>query len=182
MLDALRRAVLGLTRGTIHTFNDKLKLQTVDLRGFANELLTGIENFAHSFGHYAVPMPPDQQTKAAELIIGFIGGNRSHPVILAHIDRRTRPTNGENGQTGTYHPSKAMAMFRDAGFTHDAGPAKKPHQVIVGETSVSAADGSHLTKVGQTAVLKEDGKITTATATKIFTGVVHLGAGGSLFS
>ena len=181
-LDGLRRAGLNLARGIIHAFSDSPKLQTIDFRGYQNELLTGVENFSATFGHYSVPMPPDQQTKAAEVIMAFMDGNRSHPVILGHIDRRYRPVNGENGQVGQYHPSKAMAMFRDAAFTHDAGPAKKPHQVLVGSTNVSAADGSHMTKVGSTTVLKEDGKVTTDTATKIFTGVVHLGAGGSLTS
>ena len=179
-LDGLRRAGLNLARGIVHAFNDKPKLQTVDFRGYQNELPTTVENFAHPFGHYGVPVPPDQQTKAAEVIMAFLDGNRSHPVILAHIDRRSRPTNGEDGQTGSYHPNKAMAMFRRKAFTHDGGQNKVPHQVVVGSTSVQAADGSHTTKVNSTTVLKEDGKITTDTATKIFTGTVHLGAGGSL--
>ena len=152
----------------------------MDFRGLQNELLTGVENFAHAFGHYAVPVPPDKTSKAAELIMGFLGGNRSHPVVLAHIDRRFRPTKGEDGQIGHYHFKRATAMFRKAGFAHDAGPDKKPHSVSVGQTAVQAADGSHLTKVGATAVLKEADKITTQTQTKVFTGAVHLGADGSL--
>ena len=180
MLDGLRRAGLSLARGIVHAFSDTPKLQTVDFRGFQNELITTAENFAHAFGHYAVPVPPDEQSKAAEVIMAFLDGNRSHPVILGHIDRRYRPTKGENGQVGHYHFQGAVAMFRQAGFAHNAGPNKKPHRVIVGDTSVNAADGAHTTKVGSTTVVKEDGKITTDTQTKVFTGVVHLGAGGSL--
>lgn len=178
--DPLRRAGLNLARGIIHAFSDKPKLQTHDVRGYQNELLTGLENFSSPFGHYVVPVPPDQQTKAAETIFGFLNGNRSHGVVLAHIDRRYRPTNGENGQTGHYHYQGASGMFRSAGFTHDAGPQKKPHAVVVGSTSVNAADGAHTTKVGGTTVLKQASGITTDTPTKIFTQVVHLGAGGSL--
>ena len=180
MFDGLRRAGLNLARGVIHTFSDTPKLQTIDFRGLQNELITAAENFAHPFGHYAVPVPPDQQTKAAEVIMAFIDGNRSHPVIIGHIDRRSRPTKGENGQIGHYHYQQATAMFRQAGFAHNAGPNKKPHSIIVGATSVNAADGAHTTKVGGTTVVKEDGKITTDTATKLFTGAVHLGADGSL--
>ena len=180
MLDGLRRAGLNLARGVIHAFSDSPKLQTIDFRGLQNELITTAENFAHPFGHYAVPVPPDQRTKAAEVIMAFLDGNRSHPVIIGHIDRRSRPTKGENGQVGHYHPAGASTMFRQAGCSHNAGPNKKPHSIIVGDTSVNAADGAHTTKVGSTTVLKEDGKVTTDTTTKIFTGVVHLGAGGSL--
>ena len=36
-----------------------------------------------------------------------------------------------------------------------------------------------MTKVGGTTVLKEDGRVTTDTKTKIFTGAVHIAAGGS---
>ena len=130
MLDGLRRAGLNLARGVIHQFSDSPKLQTVDFRGFQNELITAAENFAHAFGHYAVPVPPDEQTKAAEVIMAFLNGDRSHPVIIAHIDRRYRPTKGENGQVGHYHFQGATGMFRQAGFAHNAGPNKKPHAVI----------------------------------------------------
>ena len=164
MFDALRRAGLNLARGIVHTFDDSPKLQTIDFRGLQNELIPGAENFAHPFGHYAVPVPPDEQTKAAEVIMGFIDGNRSHPAILGHIDRRYRPTGGEQGQIGHYHYQGASHNYTSAGYTYSSGPNKKPHLTVVGSTKVK----------------KSDGQIVTDTGTKLFTNVVHLGAGGSL--
>lgn len=179
-MEALRRAYLGFTRGSLVQATDKPKMQTVDARLFHNELIAGIERF-QPYGHSAVPLPPDQTgSKAAEVIVAFVNGNRAHPICLGVDDRRYRPTGGEAGQVGHYHYRGATATFRMSGFAHDAGPDKKPHLVNVGATSVNAADGAHTTKVGSTTVVKEDGKITTDTATKLFTGVVHLGAGGSL--
>ena len=145
MPDGLRRAGLNLARVTIHASNDEPKLQNVDVRSLQQELPTTVENFALPFGPYAVPVKPDKQTKTAEGLLGFLFGNRSIPALLAMIDRRFRPTKGEDGQVGSYHPSKAMAMFRKNAFTHDAGPEKKPHQFVVGKTSGKSADGSHTT-------------------------------------
>ena len=178
--DALHRAYLGFTRGIVAKANDQPKMQTLDIRGNQNELITGVERFQH-YGHSSVPLAPDQTGgKAAEAIVAFINGNRSNGIVLGVDDRRYRPTGGEPGQNGHYHYRGATATFRMAGFSHVAGPDKKPHLVSVGATSVTSADGAHTTKVGGTTVLKEDGKITTDTTTKIFTNAVHLEAGGSL--
>lgn len=179
-MEALRRAYLGFTRGTLVKATDKPKMQTNDVRLLHGELIPGVERF-QPYGHSTVPMPPDQDgKKAAEVVLAFVHGNRAHPICLGVEDRRYRPTGGEDGQVGHYHFRGATATFRQGGFSHDAGPDKQPHLVNVGKTSVTSADGAHTTKVGSTTVLKEDGKVTTDTKTKIFTGVVHLGAGGSL--
>ena len=179
-MEALRRAYLGFTRGSLVKATDKSKMQTVDVRLYHDELIPGIERF-QPYGHSAVPLPPDQNgSKAAEAVVVFINGNRAHPICIGVDDRRYRPTGGEDGQVGHYHYKGATGTFRMSGFAHDAGPDKKPHLVNVGATSVTSADGAHTTKVGSTTVLKEDGKVTTDTQTKIFTGAVHLAAGGSL--
>ena len=161
ILDALRRASLGVSRGTVHASDDTPKLQTIDFRGDHEELLSKVENFAYPYGFNAVPVPPDEQSKTAEVIMGFLKGARSLPVILGLIDRRSRPTGGEAGQVQHYHYRGAKGTFTVAGFTHDAGPDNGTHKVIVGGSTVS----------------HDDQQIVTDTPKKLFTGVVHLGAG-----
>ena len=155
--DALRRAGLGLARGTIHMVNDKPKLQTIDIRGYDNELITGVENFAQPYGFKSVPLPPGD--KAAEVVVGFINGNRSHPVILGHIDRRTAPTGWMPGDSGFWHHAGATARFTDKGFVKDAGSNKQPDTTTVGNATLTIADGKITATVAGTTIIVTDGKI-----------------------
>lgn len=147
-LDAARRGYLGITRGVIVASDDTKLMQTVDVRGMHGELLQGVERF-QQYGFSSVPVAPDQNgAKGAEPLIGFINGNRSHPVVLAEGDRRSRPKNGEAGQSGIWHYQGAGLKFTQAGFSHDAGPNKKPSTFTVGQSVVTIADGKITCQVG----------------------------------
>lgn len=148
--DAGQRAYLGIARGTISGSDDSKLMQTVDARLLHNELLTGIER-PQSYGFNSVPVDPDQDgKKAAEVIVGFVNGNRSHPVVLAEGDRRSRPTGWQKGESGLWHYQGASAKLTATGWKHDAGPNKQPHTVTVGNAVVTIADGKITCQVGGT--------------------------------
>lgn len=158
-LDAARRAYLGIVRGTVHAANDKPKMQTMDARLLHNELLTGIERPQH-YGFSSVPPPPDPSGgKAGEVFVGFVNGNRSHPIVLATDDRRYRPINGESGQTGLWHYKGHGLKLVGTGFVYDAGPQKQPHTTTVGNASVTIADGKITATVDKLTIVLTADKI-----------------------
>ena len=124
-------------------------MQTLDARLLHNELLTGIEHFQPGYGLNSVPMPPEQgSTKAAEVIVGFINGNRSHPIVIRIDDRRYRPKNWNPGDVGLYHYQGATAKLTTVGWSYDAGDQKKPHTTTIGNAVVTVADGKIMGQVG----------------------------------
>ena len=156
-LDAARRGYLGIVRGTIEKVDDSQKMQTVDARLLHNEMLTGIER-PQNYGFSSVPVGP-QGTQAAELMVGFLHGNRSHPMVLGVDDRRTRPTGWKEGESGLWHYKGATAKFTDDGFVHDQGSDKKPLVVMVGNLTVTWADGKAMIDVGGTQVIVQAGRV-----------------------
>lgn len=158
-LDAARRAYLGLVRGTVHQTDDSHLWQTIDARLLHGELLTGIEHVQH-YGYSYVPLPPDPDgKKAAELVVGFLNGNRSHPIVLGVNDRRYRPKNWKPGEAGLWHYKGATAKHTDTGWVYDAGSGKQPHTTTVGNATVTVADGKITLQVNNTKVIVKDGKI-----------------------
>ena len=128
--------------------DDSHMIQTVDARGFHDEYFTGIERF-QQYGFNSVPVDPDQNgAKAAELVIGFVNGNRSHPVVIADGDARTRPKNWQQGDSGIWHYQGASAKFTQSGWVHDQGPKKQPYTITVGNAVVTIADGKITCQVG----------------------------------
>ena len=85
--------------GVLMAVDDSQKMQRVDARGINGEYFTNIER-PQTYGFTSVPKPPDQNgASAAEVVIGFRGGNRSHPFIQATDDRRYRPKNLQPGES-----------------------------------------------------------------------------------
>ena len=146
-LDAARRAYLGLVRGTVNASDDSPMMQTVDARLMHNELLTGIERF-QPYGMSSVPRPPDSGGKAAEVIVGFLHGNRGHPIVLGVDDRRYRPKNWMPGDVGNYHYSGATAKFADAGWAYNGGTTKLSASWTIGNLTVTWTDGKALIQIG----------------------------------
>lgn len=146
-LDASRRSYGGVIRGTIKTSDDSLLMQTVDIRAKHGELITGVER-PQLYGFNSIPVDEDQDGKAADVMIGFVNGDRSHPTILAEGDRRSRPKNGEKGESGLYHYLGAALRFLKDGTFFNAGSAKKPFQITVGNAVVTIADGKITLQVG----------------------------------
>lgn len=90
-----------ISRAIINIVKDSEGIQIVQIGGYANEVLDGIERFGN-FGFTAVPKKPDG-TGTAEGIVVFPGGNRSHGIVIALEDRRFRPTDTEEGESVVYN-------------------------------------------------------------------------------
>lgn len=95
------RIRLLCSRGTISLVDDDRRAQEVQLRLLASEVKDEVESFAH----YGFGSNPPLGTEA---IVLCLGGNRDHPIVVATVDRKTRPRGllaGEvhlyNGLTGT---------------------------------------------------------------------------------
>jgi phage gp45-like len=89
--DAARRAFISISRGTIVKADDTKRWQEVEVRGELGERYKNVEH-VHPYGFSATPKPPadDKTHEAAEAIIVFPDGSRSHPIVLAVGDRRYR--------------------------------------------------------------------------------------------
>jgi phage baseplate assembly protein V len=155
-IDSHRRAYLSVQRGVVEKVNDKTKMQSVDVRVTQEELLTAVEHF-QPYGHVAVPIKPGP--KAAEAVIAFINGNRSHPVAIVVDDRRYRPTNWNAGEVGQYHYKGQYHKFTDTGWEYNAGNNKQPVTWTVGNSTFTIADGKITANVNGTKIVVTDGKI-----------------------
>ena len=182
-LDASHRSYLGLSRGVVTASADSYPVQTVQVRLMANELLTA-ERYT-AYGFHSVPPPADSNgANGAEVVVAFMHGNRSDPIVVADIDRRTKPKNWKPGDSGHWHYQGASHKLTTTGFAYDAGPMKQPHAVTVGNCTVTWADGTATIKVGDKSTFTVTASQITGTVNKtsitISDGRIDLGgAGGS---
>jgi phage baseplate assembly protein V len=94
-LAAMKRRLDGMfARGTITTVHDQ-KLQHLDARLLIGETPTRLEHFQH-YGYTARPLA------GAEVIAGFLGGNRDHGFVLGFDDRRYRLKGLADGEVALY--------------------------------------------------------------------------------
>lgn len=84
-----------LARGTVVLVDAAKKLQGLQVRLTAGELKDGAEHF-EPYGLTSNPLP------GAEVLAAFIGGDRSHAVVLVAADRRYRIQGLAPGEVAIY--------------------------------------------------------------------------------
>jgi phage baseplate assembly protein V len=84
-----------LARGTVVLVDAAKKLQGLQVRLTAGELKDGAEHF-EPYGFTSNPLA------GAEVLAAFIGGDRSHAVVLVAADRRYRIQALEAGEVAIY--------------------------------------------------------------------------------
>lgn len=84
-----------LARGTVVLATATSKLQALQMRLTAGEVKGDLEHF-EPYGFTSHPLP------GAEGIAAFIGGDRSHGIVLAVADRRYRLKTLEAGEAAIY--------------------------------------------------------------------------------
>lgn len=111
--DAARRSFQGAARATFAKADDSKKWQEVTIRTDGTRDLTNIE-MAHNYGTTFVPKKPDddQHTKAAEAIVVYLGGDMSHPIVLAIGDRRFRLQNLQEGEFAIHDDQASRSICR----------------------------------------------------------------------
>ena len=84
-----------LARGLVALGNSASKLQSLQLRLLAGEVKDNVEHL-EPYGFTACPLP------GAEALAGFIGGDRSHAVVIVVADRRFRLQGIKPGEVALY--------------------------------------------------------------------------------
>jgi phage baseplate assembly protein V len=84
-----------LARGTVVLVDALKKMQSLQLRLTADELKDNVEHF-EPYGFTSNPLA------GAEVLTAFIGGDRSHAVVLVASDRRYRIQELESGEVAIY--------------------------------------------------------------------------------
>ncbi len=93
-----RRALFGAARAVLKSISarpQETKLQQLDLEALAGEPIDGAEHM-EPYGFTARPHA------GAEAVVVFVGGNRSHPLVVAVADRRYRLQGLVDGELALY--------------------------------------------------------------------------------
>lgn len=128
----MSRLTTMLARGTVALANAAAKLQSLQIRLLAGEVKTGMEHF-ESYGLTAKPHP------GAEGIAAFLGGDRSHGVVLAVADRRYRVQGLADGE---------VCLYDDLG-----------HQVLLGRNGIVINGAGHPVVITNTPRLRVEADI-----------------------
>lgn len=89
--DAAARAFLTLTRGVLKVANDKPFWQEVDIALHADEVIKKVERVQqYGFTSYPLKEKDAKDKHPADIVVGFMNGNRTHPIVIACDDRRHR--------------------------------------------------------------------------------------------
>lgn len=106
LLDGMvRRIRLILSRGVVSRVDSSKRLQELQVVLLAGETRSRVEHF-EPLGLTAAPEP------GAEVVAGFLGGDRTHATILAVVDRRYRPTGLVQGELTIYEPVAGGSTIR----------------------------------------------------------------------
>ena len=115
--------------GVIMGADDSKKMQRIGVRGLNGETFSNVER-PQMYGFSSVPVPPDNNGgQAAEVVLGFRAGNRSHPYVHSEGDRRSRPTNLKPGES-KHHDDQGQ-------YSH---LAREGHVAVAKNHSITAGD------------------------------------------
>jgi phage gp45-like len=106
-----------LARGTVAAVNAAGKMQALQVRLLADEVKDSMEHF-EPFGFTSKPLP------GAEALAVFLGGDRSHGVVLVVADRRYRLRTLEDGEVALFDAFGNHAHFKSDGTLAIAAAAK----------------------------------------------------------
>ena len=94
-----------LARGLVALGNSASKLQSLQLRLLAGEVKDNVEHL-EPYGFTACPK------EGAEALVGFIGGDRSHAVVIVVADRRFRLQGIKPGEVALYTDEGDFIHFK----------------------------------------------------------------------
>ena len=94
-----------LARGLVALGNSASKLQSLQLRLLADEVKDSVEHL-EPYGFTACPK------EGAEALAGFIGGDRSHAVVIVVADRRFRLQGLKPGEVALYTDEGDFIHFK----------------------------------------------------------------------
>ncbi|SET76849.1 phage baseplate assembly protein V [Pseudomonas graminis] len=101
----MNKLINVLTRGVVALANSASKLQTLQMRLTAGEVKDGMEHL-EPYGFTSCPHA------GAEALAGFMGGDRSHGVVIVVSDRRYRIQELEPGEVAIYTDEGDKVHFK----------------------------------------------------------------------
>lgn len=151
--DAARRAFIGISRGTLVKADDSKKWQEVTLRAEFDQKYSNVE-VAHHYGFTSVGLAPadDKTSDAAEIVILFPDGNRSHPIAIVVGDRRYRLKGLKDGEVALYDDQGQKVHLTRDGILIDGGSSKKWIKAVTGNATMKVMDGEIYAKVASLAI------------------------------
>jgi phage baseplate assembly protein V len=103
------RVRMMVGRGTIGAVDDSRLAQELQVQGLADELHDGVEHF-QQYGFTSHPLP------GAEVATVAVGGTRSHQIVVAVTDRRSRLRDLTAGEVALYDDQGQMVILRRDGI------------------------------------------------------------------
>lgn len=180
------RIELMIGRAVITFVNDSLKAQGVQIEALADEVHDDVEHFQH-YGYTSVPLA------GAEAVVAFLGGLRSHGVVIATVDRRHRLLNLAPGEVAIHDDlGQKVHLTRDGIVIETELPITINGEAIditvTGSASVSAQsvdvtadsvaiDSDSITLAGGGAAVARVGDTVNLTTGEIETGSAKVQAG-----
>ncbi|MGY3571973.1 phage baseplate assembly protein V [Vibrio paucivorans] len=109
-----RRIQLVFDRAIVTTVNNSLKRQNLQLTALQDENVNDVERF---IDYGLISYPPD----GSEALVASPGGNRNAMVALSVDDKDSRPTGGEQGDSGLYHLEGHLFILTKEGTFNQLG-------------------------------------------------------------
>ncbi len=100
-----RRVFMMLARGVVRAIDDANGLQRMQIECLRGELLDSVERF-QDYGFTSVPL------EGAEMLAGFLNGNRDHGIIVRVDDRRYRLNGLAGGEVAIYTDEGDKVHFK----------------------------------------------------------------------
>lgn len=132
-----RRVAMMVARGVLDLIDDGKKMQTVQVKLFADEVAPAVERF-QEYGFTSSPFP------GAEAVVVFPGGVRSHGIIVAVDDRRYRLTGLAGGEVALYDDQGQVVHLKRDGLA-----LKSPLKVTAEAPEITLTGGSNADQVAQ---------------------------------
>ena len=156
LLDQVARRIgMMVGRGTIANVDDNAQAQALQVELLADEAQDGVEKFG-GYGFTAVPHP------GGEALVVFVGGLRSHGVVVATEDRRYRPRGLRPGEVALYDDLGQMVKLGRDGIEieTDKPVTIRAERVLVEADTVDLGSegGAKVARVGDSVDL-QTGKI-----------------------
>ena len=101
----MRELLNTLVRGVVNLVNPAGAIQSLQMTLTADEVKDGLEHF-EPYGYTSNPHP------GAEGLTAFIGGDRSHGVVICVSDRRFRMTGLKNGEVALHTDEGDFIHFK----------------------------------------------------------------------
>jgi phage gp45-like len=125
-----------ISRTTVQSADHTQQWQELTHKVFQDEQADSIEH-VHPYGFTSVVQPPSENGQAAEGIVAYLGGDRSHGVVLVVGDRRYRMTGMKNGEVAIHDDQQQSVHITRTGIVITSSMA-----VTVNAPSITYAAGS----------------------------------------